>query len=90
MPTLGGSNRYPPLSDGYSNADFIKDSDWHDHETPAMTALNSKAGSLAAASDSDIPQITVGQRMLSATGGSILTALLGEFPCFLDGSPNVY
>lgn len=59
-------------------AEFVEDRDWHDHETRAMTPLNSTGSPLAAAAQNEEPaQISVGQRMLSATGGSILTSLLG-------------
>lgn len=67
-----------PPAEGSSYAEFVEDQDWHDHETRAMTPLNSTGSPLAAtAQNGQVGQISVGQRMLSATGGSILTALLG-------------
>ncbi|KAH8704817.1 putative mitochondrial carrier protein [Talaromyces proteolyticus] len=41
-----------------------------------MTAVPSNGGSLAATGAGDVAQISVGQRMMSATWGSILTSLL--------------
>lgn len=87
MPSLGGE-RMPvdessPLSKESLYAGLIEDQDWHDHERPAMTALNSTGSSLATTKNADVAQISVGQRMLSATAGSILTSLLGRFYSFL-------
>lgn len=50
---------------------------WDDHEKRTMTDNRFNSGPLAAAQASDVVQISVGQRMMSATWGSILTSLLG-------------
>lgn len=83
MSTQGRPSRLDkssPPAEGSLYAEFVEDQDWHDHETRAMTPLNSSGSPLAAtAENGQVGQISVGQRMLSATGGSILTALLGWF-----------
>lgn len=81
MSTQGRRSRLdkssPPV-EGSLYAEFVEDQDWHDHETRAMTSVKSTGSPLAAATQNGaVGQISVGQRMLSATGGSILTALLG-------------
>ncbi|PCG98777.1 Mitochondrial substrate/solute carrier [Penicillium occitanis (nom. inval.)] len=80
MSTQGRPSRLyksSPPAEGSLYAEFVEDQDWHDHETRAMTPLNSTGSPLAAtAQNGQVGQISVGQRMLSATGGSILTALL--------------
>lgn len=93
MSTPGRRHRFDnssssPPAERSLYAEFANDHDWHDHETTAMTSLNSTGSPLAAvntpsagAHDTEPVQISVGQRMLSATGGSILTSLLGK--CFL-------
>jgi hypothetical protein len=43
-----------------------------------MTTLSSNGGPLAATANGDTIQVSAGQRMLSATWGSVLTSLLGE------------
>lgn len=84
MSTQGRPSRLyksSPPAEGSLYAEFVEDQDWHDHETRAMTPLNSTGSPLAAtAQNGQVGQISVGQRMLSATGGSILTALLGWLP----------
>lgn len=70
------ADKSSPQSEGSLYAGFVEDRDWHDHENPAMAAPNSIGSPITATQDSDVAQITVGQRMLSATGGSILTSLL--------------
>ncbi|EED23484.1 mitochondrial carrier protein, putative [Talaromyces stipitatus ATCC 10500] len=83
MSTQGRHSRLDkssPLAEGSLHAEFAEHRDWHDHETRAMASLNSTGSPLAAAAaaaqGSEPAQISVGQRMLSATGGSILTSLL--------------
>lgn len=83
MPVLNAHNKSPPLPEESLYADFTKDPDWHDHETSTMTTLDSNGGPTAATPDDDVAQISLVQKMLSATGGSILTSLLGWFFCFL-------
>lgn len=61
----------------------LNDQEWDDHEKRTMTDTRLNSGRLAATTQgSDVVQISVGQRMMSATWGSILTSLLGWYPFF--------
>jgi hypothetical protein len=74
------SDKHSPLPEESPYTGLIEDQDWHDHERPAMSALTSTGSPLAATQNGNgDTQISVSQRMLSATAGSILTSLLGTF-----------
>jgi solute carrier family 25 protein 39/40 len=81
MSVLPGPSRLdarPPHAENQAYPDItLNGQEWNDHEKRTMTDTRFKSGPLAATQASDVVQISVGQRMMSATWGSILTSLLG-------------
>jgi solute carrier family 25 protein 39/40 len=69
----------PPHTENQAYPDItLNGQERDDHEKRTMTDTRFNSGPLAATTQgSDVVQISVGQRMMSATWGSILTSLLG-------------
>ncbi|CRG84578.1 Mitochondrial carrier protein MTM1 [Talaromyces islandicus] len=80
MSVLSGPSRldaHPPHAEHQAYPGItLSGQEWDDHEQRAMTDTRLNSGRLAATQASDVVQISVGQRMMSATWGSILTSLL--------------